>query len=84
MFLVNKLLFSWYNAIVYHLIVLKVDIIGAPLWILPGILNTKLMLAALATILISMDKKFIMKILNFKWTLYMSSINKVQDRWDLS
>ena len=50
----------------------------------PGILNIKVMLAALAIILISMDKKFIMTIMNFKWSLYMSSINKVQSRWDLS
>ena len=27
--MVNNLLFSWYNAIVYHLIVLQVDIIIA-------------------------------------------------------
>ena len=43
---------------------LQVDII-APSWIPPGILNIKVMLAALAIMLISMDKKFIMMIMNF-------------------
>ena len=74
--------FLWYNAIVYHLIALKGDIF-APSWIPPGILNIKVMLAALAIIIICMDKKFIMTIINFKWTLKMSSINKVQNRWYL-
>ena len=46
-----------------------VDII-APSWIPPEFL--------------SIDKKFILIIMNFKWTLYMSSINKAQNRWDLS
>ena len=64
------------------LIAIQVDII-APSWIPMGILNIKVLLAALAIILISMDKKFIMMIINFQWTLYISSINKVQDRWDL-
>ena len=54
------------------------------IYIIQGILNIKVMLAALAIIHISMDRKFIMTIMNFKWTLYMSSINKVQNRWDLS
>ena len=34
--------------------------------------------------ILSMDKKFIITSMNFKWTLYMSSNNKVQNRWDLS
>ena len=42
------------------------------------------MLAALAIILKSLVEKFIMTIMNFKWTLYVSSINKLQKRWDLS
>ena len=42
------------------------------------------MLAAQAIIPLSMDKKFIMTIMNFKWILYMSSIYKDQNRWDLS
>ena len=66
MFLVNNLLFLWYNAIVYHLIALQVDI-TAPSWIPLGILNIKVMLTALIIIHISMDKKFIMTIMNFKW-----------------
>ena len=52
------------NDMVYHLFALQVDII-APSWIPPGILNMKAMLAALAIILISMDKKFIMTSMNF-------------------
>ena len=59
------------KAIVYHLIALQVDII-APSWIPPGILNIKVKLAALAIILLSMDNKFIMTIMNFKLTLYRS------------
>ena len=50
MFLVNNFLFLWYNAIVYHLFALQVDII-APSLIPPGNL--------------SMDKKFIMTIMSF-------------------
>ena len=46
-----------------------------------GILNIKVMLAALAIIHISMDKKFIMTIFNFKWTLYMSSKSSEQMRF---
>ena len=69
MFSVKKLAFLWYNAIVYHLIALQVNII-APSLIQPGIL--------------SMDKKFNITIMNFKWTLYMSSNNIVQNRRDLS
>ena len=45
-----------------------------------GILKIKVMLAALAIIHTSLDKKLIMTIMNFKRTLYMSFINKVQNR----
>ena len=53
-FLVNNLLFLWYNAIVYHFII------------------------------ISVDKKFIMTIRHLRWTIHISFINKVQNRWDFS
>ena len=66
-------MFSFNYELVNHLIALQVNIIS-PSWIPPGILNIKVMLAALAIILISVDKKFIMTIMNFKWTLQMSSI----------